>query len=422
MEPPRVCVIGAGVAGLAAARALTDAGVTVVVLEARDRVGGRVWTDRSLGVPIDMGASWIEGVDGNPVTELARRHGVRTVAADEDAEVMFDAGGAPVTAALENELEELTDELMAALERSGRHDVSVASVLDSLLRGHKLSAAQRRGAAWLGANFETTWGAALDRLSVGGILDDEEFGGESHVFPDGYDGIPRALAQGLDIRLTSPVTAIEHRADGVRVIAGGTVVEAGRAIVTVPLGVLKTRAIDFSPALPAAKLAAIDALEMGVLNKVAIAWDDAFWKSELDAPFFAYLSEQPGEFPFFMNLAAIAGHPALLALTGGTFARSLETRSDDDVRRALVAVLERIAGERLPAARGLRVARWGSDPFARGSYSYVPVGGDPAAYDAMAEPVGALRFAGEATNRTYPATVHGAYLSGLREARRILDE
>jgi monoamine oxidase len=160
---------------------------------------------------------------------------------------------------------------------------------------------------------------------------------------------------------------------------------------------------------------------MGVLDKVGIAFEEPFWTEQLDEAFLGYVSARPGEYPFFMNLAEVAGNPALMALVGGPFARAMEGRSDAALRDEVMDILRRIFGKRVTTPTGIVVSRWAADPFTHGSYSFVPTGASSSACDAMAEPVGpTLLFAGEATHRRYPATVHGAYLSGVREAERIL--
>ena len=133
------------------------------------------------------------------------------------------------------------------------------------------------------------------------------------------------------------------------------------------------------------------------------------------------LSDATGEFPEFLNLAKYTGHSLLVALTGGDFARSLETKSNGRIVGDVMNVLRKIYGASIPDPDRVAVTHWGTDRFAHGSYSHVPVGATDKGYDVLAEPVanGTLLFAGEATHRRYPGTVHGDFLSGVREAQRV---
>jgi monoamine oxidase len=192
------------------------------------------------------------------------------------------------------------------------------------------------------------------------------------------------------------------------------------AIVTVPLGVLKAGSIEFVPPLPAAKLAAIERLDMGNLEKVVLRFDAAFW-TDLDDPRLFYIARQPGELAAFFDATKLAGAPAIVCLYGGQSARDvLDARSDAEVAAGALAALGELLGREVPQPLAVRVTRWWHDPFARGSYSYVPVGASAADMRALGAPVGErLLFAGEATEPTTYATVHAALISGLREARRI---
>ncbi|HEX7448803.1 MAG TPA: FAD-dependent oxidoreductase, partial [Pirellulales bacterium] len=210
-----------------------------------------------------------------------------------------------------------------------------------------------------------------------------------------------------------------HDAQGVRIETSLDEFAADRAIVTLPLGVLKAGQVEFSPALPPKKLAAIERLGMGLMNKVVLQYAERFWPAEAEVLGFA--SRTPGMFPQFLNLFAATGMPLLVAVVAGDYARALEPLSDEQVvARAQYALRSMFASRTVPEPTAFRVTRWGSDPWTRGSYSYVPVAASGEDYETLAEPVGErLFFAGEATNREFPSTAHGAYLSGLREAARI---
>jgi monoamine oxidase len=415
----KVIVVGAGISGLAAARELKSYGYRVTVLEARDRIGGRVWTDRSLGVPVDMGASWISGVRGNPVADLAREFAVKTLV-DDDEWVLYDHRGKQISKAAVAEFrnqQESLGEAVAEVADDLDKDVSFAAAVRRALAGEQLDADERRYVDLYVAGVESDTGGDAEKLSARFGFDDEGFGGESHLFPGGYGQIAVGLARGLNIQLSQVVTKIEHDDDGVRISTAQDTYEADAAVVTLPLGVLKKDDVQFDPPLPRPKQEAIARLDMGRLDKIVVKFPKVFWPREVTN--ISYASDVKGEFAQFLNGWKLTGEPVLLAIVGGGFARQLEALPDEEVRSRTMTVLRKIFGDDIPEPVGMKYSRWGNDPFAGGCYSYVPVGATSRDFDALAEPSDSLFFAGEATSRPYRGTVHGAFLSGVREAKQI---
>ena len=224
--------------------------------------------------------------------------------------------------------------------------------------------------------------------------------------------------QGHDIRLGHEVTGIDYTGDEVVVtMRSGDVFEADRVVVTVSLGVLKAGSIAFVPALTPAKQAAIDALGMGILNRVSLLFDDVFW--ERDIEWIGYLSEEKGKWSETLNLYPYQQQPVLAMFNAGTYGAEVEQFSDDELTAQAVGALRSIFGD-VPDPVDSVSTRWGSYPWARGSYSYVPAGASFDNYRVMARSAGErLLFAGEATHSGFPSTVHGAFLSGQRVARQI---
>jgi monoamine oxidase len=420
-----VVVIGAGIAGLAAARELQDAGTRVVVLEARGRLGGRVLTDRSLGTPVELGAAWIHGARENPAFDLARSLGASTRATDFDSVALYDGGGSPVAAdrveAVAETLNALTGKVRALAE-GAPPDLSVGEAFRRAAAGESLDPWQRRALAWARFALVADAGEELDRLSLAGWREGDTLEGGDLLLADGYDRIPRGLAEGLDLRFNTPVRQVVVRARELRVETFRGPIPADRVLVTVPLGVLRGDGLAFDPELPDAKRNAAERLGVGLLNKVALRFALPFWPSE--PHLLGYASEQSGEYPAFLNLEAAYRAPILVGLLAGDAARAMESHPDADVEAQALEVLRRIFGTSVPAPAGLAVSRWGQDPWAAGASSHVPVGVDPAERDALAAPLygGRVRFAGEATHRAHPGSVHGAWWSGVREAKAILEE
>jgi polyamine oxidase len=404
-----VVVIGAGVAGLAAARRLADNGVNVTVLEARDRIGGRMWTDTSLGVPVDLGAAWIHGTDGNPIVGLAAEVGAKTVETDFDDVVVYD-GRRVVDAAAVKAALGAWDEIIGRLETLGEEAGDDVPLADGLA---EIADLDDPVLAWVVRTAVVTeYAADPEQLSLAWFWQEGEFDGPDLILPGGYIELAQHLARGLTVRTGTEVTRIVHDGPLVSIDTSQGRVAADRVIVTVPLGVLKAGTIAFDPPLPEAKRRAVERLGFGLLNKVVLAFEEPFWPESADALGFVG-PRQP--VTNAVNGLSFAGAPLLVGVRGGAAARSREMLSDED------AIAEVVAAMAAPEPTGAVVTRWAADPYARGSYSFLAVGSSPADQRALAEPVGdRLLFAGEATHQEFFATVHGAYMSGLREADRIL--
>ena len=418
-----ILVLGAGMAGLAAARELRHDGRAVVVLEGRHRIGGRIRTDRSLGTAVDLGASWIHGTRRNPIVKLARQLGAEHEATDYADVALYRTDGKRMKAgtlkSLEGQWEELLGEVAKLGEQQDR-DLSVEQAMDRVLAGEKLSKLQKSFLQWRRATLEVTGAEDLSKTSLLGGDNNEGFGGGDRLFPGGYDQIVKGVAKDLDVRLGRLVKSVSVTKDGVRVDTSAESYEGDAVLVTLPLGVLKNGNVKFAPALPKRKQTAVQRLGTGVLNKVSLAFPKAFWPE--DPHFVCFMSKKRGEYPVMLNHLVHTKHAVLTAFTGGAFARAIERKPDAEVVAEVLAMLRRAFGKSVPTPTETVMSRWAWNPMARGSYSTLPVGVSADEFDALAEPIGdRVFFAGEATIRKHPGTVHGAYLSGLREAKRIAE-
>ena len=310
-----ILIIGAGIAGLAAARELQSQGFKVTVLEGRDRTGGRIHTDRSLGFSADLGASWIHGITGNPITKLARDFQVRIAATNYDNITIYGQDGKSLGDKEIEKAESLYEEIISrakGLRKNLAKDISIAEAVERILQGENLTPQQRTLLNWqLTANVVGENGTDLENLSLMAYDEDEVFGGDDYLFPGGYDAIIQGLAKGIDIQLQQKVTAIDYGKKGVTVRTERGSFIADAAVITLPLGVLKSGSVTFSPPLPERKRAAISRLAMGVLNKVVLKFPRVFWPADSDM--IGYISTQSKDFSEFVNLRRHISAPVLVA-------------------------------------------------------------------------------------------------------------
>lgn len=434
-----VIVVGAGVAGLSAARRLQAEGAKVVVLEARDRVGGRVHTARDAqGLAFDLGASWIHGTRGNPIAAIARGLDLPLLPTG-DRKALF-VRSPPATrraapAGWVDDVEGVESRARTRLERAraiapeGSVAAALAAVegLDVRAKASASPAAREDALLrwWLTSALEHEYAGDVEELSAAHFDAEREKRGDEVTLPEGYDVVPRSLASGLDVRLGAVVTRIAWGDDGVAVTtvrgAGGegegeVVHRADHAVVTLPLGVLKAGAVTFSPDLPAEKRDAIARLGFGLMNKAWLVFPRCFWG---DADWINRVATPAGAFTQFF--APKTPTPMLAAFHTGKAAHALEAQGDAQTVEAACAALRSMYGSAVPAPASWHVTRWSRDPFARGAYSFMAAGSTPKDRRTLAAPLGdAVFFAGEATDERFPSTVHGAYLSGVAAAEAVL--
>ncbi len=425
----RVVVIGAGIAGLAAAAQLEAAGVPVTVLEARQRIGGRVWTWRGVeGLSLDLGASWIHGTEGNPIAALAKAKGISTVPYDYEDFAVFAADGRPLSESEVEAYEKRFEALAARIESTARaqrregSDRSLGAAIDAAIRNMALDErAERALRNAVSHEIEHEFASPVAALSVRHFDSAESFEGEDQLFPGGYDAVIKAIAGGAsDIRLGQPVTrVVVDDEGGCEVHTAKEVLRCERVICTAPLGVLKARAIEFEPPLDAERLEAIDALSMGALDKLYMVYEEQFWG---DSARFTYVGSPPGQWTEHLNGLLLTGRPVLLSFNAGPYAVELAALEDAEVVARATAVYRHMFGDKVPAAPKAFVrTNWARDPWARGSYSSFGVGTSPETLETFHEPhAESVYFAGEHTHTEHPSTVHGAYMSGQDTAKRLL--
>lgn len=410
-----VIVVGAGISGLAAARKLKDKGFSVTVLEAQDKVGGRLRSNRSLGIAFDEGASWIHGIDGNPITDLAKKAGMSTYHTDDEDILSYDLGGALRSSSVFDDTEAAYYSMLETLVNHGSADKSFETVF---LEQYPQFANDRLWKFFLSTYLTFDLGD-LNKISSLLYNEGEEFDGTEVIATNGYDTIPQYLASGLDVQLNQRVSKIDYAGAKPRVTHNGTESETDYVLVTVPLGVLKQNSIQFIPALPAAKQTAIEKIGMNCVNKFLLTWDNAFWD---DVQYLVYTPETRDKFNYFVNVKKF--HPsvnALMTFAYADYARQTETMSDTQVMDEIMAHLRDVYGSGIPYPNNILRTKWSSNENTFGSYSFTAVGTEMRHFEDLAgEVADKLFFAGEHTEVDYFSTVHGAYLSGIREADKIV--
>jgi monoamine oxidase len=415
-----VVVLGGGVAGLAAALRLHEAGHEVCVVEARDRLGGRIHTlrERAWPLPVELGAEFVHGRP-EAIWRIVRRARLRI--GEHRGHHLIQRGRKLVDG------ESVWREVQSLLEKGAGPDQPFIARLQAARRkGHDAAQVRTMAAAYV----EGFHAARVEQASVEAIAQQqaaaEAIGGDgTRRLLDGYDAIPARLASGLtDVRLSTVVTAVRWRRGQVELQVRSPLgkrlpaIRARAVVITLPLGVLQARDVLFAPRLPAAKTGAISALAMGPVVKIVLRFRRVFFSDRL-----SFVHAPGARVPTWWRPLPFEA-PVLVGWAGGLAAEKLSFLDEREVLETglsslarTLAVPRRLIDTELEA---WRVYDWQRDPFARGAYSWVPVGKLPA-QRTLAEPVDdTLFFAGEATHFAgYSGTVHGAIESGERAAIEV---
>lgn len=408
---PDVVIVGAGAAGVGAGRALQARGVSFVILEAAERIGGRTFTDAtSLAAPWDQGAQWFHCADVNPLRPEADRLGLAYEGSDWSDETAIWQAGRWLSPEARAEADGVIDHALGAIYReaaAGRE-----SSLDAVLPKAGPWAAITRNIARLMSSAEP------EAVSVCGYAEyaDTEV---NLIVTGGYGRLIARLAECLPIRLGQPVTRIVQLGHGVRVEGPGGVIEAKAAIVTASTNVLNAGGIRFDAPDVAAMLELMQDVPCGFYEKVALTLD--VLPEDLGAARFAWAD--PGDGALSMGVQVPPGAvPMLIAHLGGDEARDLGRAGAAALQDHVLARLALVFGSGIAArVTGVAVTGWGANPFVRGAYSHVRPGIWQRRRQMIAAETGDIRFAGEAFSLPWHATAHGAWQTGLDVAAAVAD-
>ncbi|KAJ8322400.1 hypothetical protein KUTeg_000050 [Tegillarca granosa] len=419
-EETSVIIIGAGTAGLSAAKQLTNYGIKVKLLEAKSKIGGRICDDESFGVCVGRGAQVINGSSNNPLTAMCYQADIPLKEICDKCELISDKGEI-----ISKEMDRRMDFHFNAIldiiaEWRKTKDVSQdINLLDKFWEMHQqfLDESQLSFSEFHFSNLEYACGCNLRHLSTLNWDQNEafpQFCGANVVLPQGFLKLLQKLADNLDIVYNSEVKDLDYSGEIVTVkLTNGQEYKANKILVTVPLAVLKNQCIQFKPDLPDWKMAAINSLGIGLVEKVVLKFGRKFWKSKTNgADMFGHVSHDAtvrGQFSVFHDISGRSGSKEVLILSthiSGEYLKLTEDKTDKEIT--------------IPDPIKYFVTHWKNDKYAQMAYSYVPVGVEGEIFDDMAHVVeDTVFFGGEATNRQHPQSVTGAYLSGIREAEKI---
>ncbi|MEX2655047.1 MAG: NAD(P)/FAD-dependent oxidoreductase [Acidimicrobiia bacterium] len=417
----RVVVVGAGVAGLTCAATLQRAGVDVTVVEARDRIGGRVWTGEVAGARIDLGGAWIHGPIDNPLATYCREVGLDWVSDGpwgSRMQVHTEDGSLLPHTATTSLVTAWSDfnagEAVTVLGDSATFLEAVEwYIADRGLTGVPADAV-RYSLSWLEGGLNI--GAHPQTISAAGAAFYQLHAGGNVVLAGGYRSLVDHLAIDLDIALEEPVLAIEHGAAGAIVSTVTRSIQADHVVVTVPIGVLHRNAIVFSPTLPSPITKAIERLRLSTVEKIILRFKERWWPEDLRRLISITESHQ---FPAWTDFSLHAEAPTLV----GFFNPALASMPEDSGSRLDLArhSLDSMLGKG-PKPIGAIITDWRNDPYAGGAYSYIPVGATATDMRAFTLLHGSLHFAGEHTVPEYYGTVHAAFVSGRNAADRLTSD
>jgi len=461
-----VVIIGAGFAGLAAAKELSQqcANISVKILEGRNEIGGRCRTrvlDDGVSVA-ELGAQWIHGAKAkvNPVYDAALESGMELARSEYSSQIAYiqnNDNDSKVSVVSEEKLEEMTEKIMDGKKGFFRYqerrqdndvnDISLRQCADEYLAKIKATPEERQFLNFLlDSNMSQEYAGSLEDMSMFWWDSDVDIkGGDVHVPQKaqdrGFQGLIEHFAKDILqrnwVEYHSKVTDIDwSSSEQEEVVVHYTqqgeakIIAAKQVLVTVPIGVLQAKSIAFTPALPKAKQRAIDSIGNGLYNKCVFLWDeqdadqlpwpnDKEWLEKIVSP----NSQDPqGLWTEFFNSTPVNGRPMLCGFSAGRIAQEMEQCTEQQIQDSAMQALQTLYPEAtIPCPRQVVITKWGQDEFARGSYSFNALGGKHSGRKQLAAPLEQkLYFAGEACHSQYFGTTHGALMSGVTAAKQVL--
>ncbi len=421
LKNKKVIIVGAGIAGAAAAWHLQRLGIEVCVLEGRNRVGGRIHTDESWGFPIELGANWLHHTP-HSLENHVKRLRLRTQRTNYNKITAFDHEQRAISMFrlffMNYKFANAVRKSLKFLQ-SEKEDISLQDLIQKFMPRDKYSFKNQQAFSLIEQAYENGLAASLNNISARSFFASEgaTLGRDLLVY-GGFGRVVEQLLAGVDLHLNTTVKEIRQSSGFVEVVTSEKTFTADFVIVTLPLGVLKSEAVLFSEPLPPEKLHAIESLRSGVMNKIIMEFEEKFWTTNND--FIVFLGDFYRNRGILLNYHAYTGKPVLVALPVHDAAIALERQGVQKIQQYWQDALHKAYPRRNIHFRRITASRWHGDIFSLGSYVHLPVGVPPQTPEILAAPFGRICFAGEATISHFHSTTHGAYVSGIREAERIL--
>lgn len=443
MNQKRIVIVGAGVAGLAAARLLKNFEYEVIVLEARDTIGGRIRDFDMLGLCISKSAQVINGCTNNPLTLICHQAGIRLIVLNDTCTLIDETGhivNSQSTANMELHFNALLDNIDMWRKQKLRKDICILEKLNEMhqefIEESQMSFTEEEESL-LSFNMrlmESVSGTSLQNMSVLNFDHNEKFGqfvGAWSMAPNGFLHILNHLAKDIDVRLNTSVSSIDYANNGAKITTfGGTELHCDYVIITVPLVSLKKEIIKFNPPLSSSKLAAIQKMGVGQMEKLILKFENRFWMKRFrgwDSFGCVSKSHKDNLFLIFHDLTAripLKEKPFGILITTlcGDSLKKIKSLSDREIVTKCVDQLRKyFPEENIADPVDYVMTHWSDDVNSGMCFSYLPIDSNASIIRDIAEPIlNKIYFAGEATNEEHPQTVAGAYLSGIRDAGSII--
>lgn len=442
-----VIVIGSGPSGLAAAHHLKNLGFKVTVLEAKGRIGGRIWDDTLLGgICVGKGAQIVTGVINNLITIMCEQAGIQMRIIGEKCD-LYEANGSLASIEYDQRVDFHFNAMLDSIAEWRKGQTEDSSLYDKLMEmhnsfseetGYVFSEEEERLLQFHISNLEYACGTNLKNVSALHWDQNEQFpqlAGHHTLLPCGYSYLMNLFAEGLDIHFNCEVSNVNSSSNLVKVTTiDGRPFIADKVIITVPLAILQKNKITFTPSLPPSKISAMNKLGAGIIEKIGLQFSTCFWEEKLKgSDFFGHVPsvpEEKGLFSIFYDLTPAkpikknSKTYILMSYISGEEVKLMTHKRDEEIVEMCLQVLRKMFyNKNVPRPLNWFVTRWKEDPHIGMSYSYIKVEGKGEDYDTMAEQIGdKIYFAGEATNRQFPQTVSGALISGVREAEKIIND
>ncbi|PIA40512.1 hypothetical protein AQUCO_02500313v1 [Aquilegia coerulea] len=432
-RPPTVIIVGAGMSGISAAKTLSDAGIKdILILEATDRIGGRMHKTQFAGLSVEIGANWVEGVNGaevNPIWPMVNKLKLKTFLSDYDnltSNTYKQAGGlydgATSKAAFEasDELTEFTTKTSISLTAQKKEDISILAA--QRLKHQVPSTPIEMAIDYYNYDYEFAEPPRVTSLQNTEPLATFANFGEDLYFvadPKGYESVVYDIAgQFLTVDKTGKITdprlklnkvviEIQHSASGVIVkTEDGSLYRSAYVMVSASQW----------------KILALYQFDMSVYTKIFLKFPYKFWPSGNGTEFFLYAHEKRGYYPIWQQLEReYPGANVLLVTVTDDESRRVEQQPDSETKAECMKVLQDMFGKNIPEATDILVPRWWSNKFFKGTFSNWPIGVTRYEYDQIRAPVGRVYFTGEHTSEHYNGYVHGAYLAGIDSANILIN-